>query len=238
MGDYNYGAFSPAGYDLDTFTGPAPGEKAPDFQVTDADGAPRRLLDFDTRFLVLETGSITCPLFQGRRSGMERLRARSGDTTFRVLYVREAHPGAAIPAHRTPEDKRDCARRLIDEDGEQRDIVIDAPDGPVHRAYGSYPNAVFIINRAHCVLWFSDWNAPGATERALAALRRGEAAANRSLFRPVPPWVAWRTLRRSGGGALADFLAGLPRLIWKNLIRRNLRVLAGSPVPVKPDTTC
>ncbi len=238
MTGYNYDKFSTDDYEFEQVTGPAPGEKAPDFELTTPSGEKRRLLDFDGDFLVLEMGSITCPLFQSRRGIMGRLSEEFPGVASVVLYVREAHPGTAIPSHRDFEDKLNAARRLKDEDGEGRLILIDDFDGPAHRAYGSMPNAVFIINRNGCVVFRSDWNNPVATRKALAALVKGREMRIRSYFRPPTPASALRTLRRAGPGAAIDFFRGLPFLIWTNLIKRNLRLLLGRPPKLSRDTTC
>ena len=235
---YNYDAFDARHYDLARFRGPLPGDRAPDVDLRDASGAPVRLLDFEGEFLVLETGSLTCPLFQGRRPGMARLDERFPDVTFAVLYVREAHPGASIPAHRTVGDKQACALRLAGEEGERRRSLVDDLVGTAHSAFGGYPNSVHILNRRGCVLWVSDWNDPGATGRALADLTAGRPAAARAFFKPVAPSVSLRVLGNGGRGALADFLRSFPRLVWANLIRRNLRLLFGRAPGVAPDTHC
>ena len=238
---YNYRKFAADQYDLSRFRGPAPGSKAPDFDLSLPDGRPARLLDFDADFLVLETGSVTCPLFQGRRPGMARLARAAKGVEFAVLYVREAHPGGTIRAHENIGEKRANARLLADADGETRRILVDDMEGSAHRAYGAYPNAVFIINRNGCVVWFSDWNNPGATAAALAALQAGRPAQVKAWFRPAPPPTAFRILRRAGKGALADFLRALPRLIWQNLILRNMRLRTGpdrAGRQVAPDTKC
>ncbi len=235
---YNYRRFSGDQYDLTDFRGPRPGDKAPDFELSLPDGTPARLLDFDGRFLVLETGSITCPLFQGRRAGMTSLARKYPDVSFAVLYVREAHPGANLPAHADESDKLRHARMLAGEDGEGRRILVDDFEGHAHLAYGGYPNSVFIINRNGCVVWAADWNNPAATARALEALMAGRPAAIRAVFKPVPPSVSLRILRRSGQGALRDFLRSLPGLIWSNAIRRNLRLGRHAPRGVAPDTRC
>jgi len=203
-----------------------------------ADGGTTRLLDFDGDFLVLEMGSLTCPLFQGRRPGMVGLDSRNDNVSFAILYVREAHPGDLISAHATAADKQACARRLIEDEGEQRRVFVDDLEGTVHAAYGSYPNSVFIINSRGCVVYASDWNNPSATGRALEALLDGRPAQVRAYFRPVPPSVSLRVLGAGGKGAMADFLRGLPRLIWANLIRRNLRLLLNRDIGVAPDTGC
>ena len=235
---YNYQQFSAEEYNLSTFRGPPPGSKAPDFDLPLAGGGSGRLLQFDGDFLVLETGSITCPLFQGRRPAMARLDHSRKNVSFAVLYVREAHPGATIGPHKSDSDKQAAARQLAEQDGEERRIFIDGLEGAAHAAYGAYPNAVFIINRNGCVVWASDWNNPRATERALDLLQAGKPANVRAFFKPVPPRVSLRILRGSGRGALPDFLRSLPSLIWHNFIQRNLRLIFGRTAKVPPNTQC
>lgn len=238
MSAYNYAEFSTNDYDLNSFRGPDVGQKAPDFDLQDVNGVPHRLLDFDGEFLVLELGSITCPLFQGRRKSMTRLKDQFPHIDFKILYVREAHPGKSIGAHKDYAEKQGMAQRLCAEDGEQRTILIDDIDGTAHRAFGGYPNAVFIINKNGCVVFNSDWNNPEATAKALKLLLKGKPARVKSYFKPVPPPVLASTMGRSGEGSLFDFLKGLPVLIWKNLIRRNFLLLINRRPTVKPDADC
>lgn len=235
---YNYRAFSSKDYDFDRKTGPELGEKAPDFLVVTSAGKSKYLLDFDCDFLVLETGSLTCPLFQSRRNTMQTL----GDIDKRVrnvvLYVREAHPGQDIPQHANFESKRRCAERLKTEDGESRFVMVDDFEGTVHRAYGGMPNAVFIINRKGCVVFRAQWNNPKTTRKALNALLSGRTFSAKSFFKPATPAVSIRTLRRAGNGAGLDFLRSFPALVWNNLIKRNLRLLFNRREPLSGETTC
>ncbi|PIE09571.1 MAG: hypothetical protein CSA72_11830 [Rhodobacterales bacterium] len=234
---YNYSQFSAKDYDLVNFRGPRPGTPAPDFELARVDGTTGHLLDFEGDFLVLEMGSLTCPLFQGRRKPMTSLHQQHPDISFAVLYVREAHPGANIPAHNSNNDKRGCASQLAT-DGENRQIFVDDIDGTAHQAYGGYPNSVFIINRNGCVVYASDWNNPTTTGRALALLKDGKPANLKAWFKPVPPSVSLRTLGAGGEGSLPDFLRGLPNLVWNNLVLRNIRLLRGKSVKVAPDADC
>jgi len=233
---YNYDSFDAKEYDLATFRGPQIGSKAPDFEVQRADGTRACLLDFKGEFLVLEMGSLTCPLFQGRRAAMSKLDRSQGDVTFAVLYIREAHPGDKIGAHGDMQTKQAHASDLADSEG--RLVLVDALDGHIHAAYGSYPNSVFIINRNGCVVWATDWNNTKATARALALLKAGKPANVRAYFKPVPPSVSLRVLGAGGRGALPDFLRSLPRLVWNNFVRRNLRLLLARKPGVAPDTEC
>lgn len=238
MQGYNYDGFSTDDYDFKSEVGPKLGEKAPDFELETTDGQTRALLDFDGDFLVLEMGSITCPLFQSRRSGMEPLTQAFPTISSAVLYVREAHPGAKIQSHKNFEDKRACAARLQDEDGETRMVFIDTLNGDAHSAYGSMPNAIFIINKNGCVVFRSDWNNPTATRNALKALTQGRSITAKSYFKPATPAVVFRTFEHAGKGAAPDFFKGLPFLIWTNVIKRNLRLLFGRTEKLSGDTTC
>ena len=238
MSNYNYDKFSTEEYGLSTFHAPELGSKAPDFALDDLDGASVNLLDFDTEFLVLEIGSITCPLFQSRRKSMKSLVEKYSNASFAILYVREAHPGLSRPQHKSNDDKIANARMLRDADNEGRKILVDDLAGAAHEGYGKYPNAVFIINKNGCVLFRADWNNPAATGRALRALSAGKSATGMGLFLPPKPPVAIKTLKDAGSGAVKDFLKGLPELIWANIVKRNFRVLTGRTPKILPDAQC
>lgn len=238
MTAYNYKSFSPDDHDFDNPHGPAIGTKAPDFEMVTPTGEKRRLLDFDGDFLVLEIGSITCPLFQSRRKIMSPLEAEFPGVTGTVLYVREAHPGDKIAAHESFDDKKACARKLIDDNGETRRVLVDEFDGTVHKAYGGLPNAVFIINKHHCVVYRSGWNNPSATRAALKALIAGRPVRAKSYFRPATPPVVIRTFTQAGKGSAADFFHGLPRLIWQNVVKRNLRLFFNRAPRASGNTMC
>lgn len=238
MSGYNYDNFSSKDYDFDTVIGPKIGEKAQDFLVATNSGEPKYLLDFDGDFLVLEMGSITCPLFQNRRETMEKLDDNEKRVSTAVLYVREAHPGAQIPQHQSFEEKQSCAQRLKTEDKETRLVFVDDFEGTVHKAYGEMPNAVFIINKNDCVVFRAEWNNPSTTKKALKALLEGRTYRAKSYFWPGKPSISVKTLRSAGKGSAADFLKSFPALIWHNLIKRNLRLLFNRPQPVPRDTVC
>ncbi|MCF6305718.1 MAG: redoxin domain-containing protein [Rhodobacteraceae bacterium] len=238
MSDYNYDKFSSSEYALSDFSAPAPGDKAPDFVLQNVDGTRQNLLDFEGEFLILEIGSITCPLFQSRRKSMASLAEKLPENQFSILYVREAHPGDTRPQHKSDADKHKNALALKEQDGEGRTILVDEFGGAAHAAYGHFPNAVFIINRNGCVLFRSDWNNPSATGRALAKLSHGKSATGMGMFLPPKPPIAIKTLRDAGPGAVKDFLKSLPVLIWKNLLLRNFRVLTGKNPKILPGAQC
>ncbi|MFV2039526.1 MAG: redoxin domain-containing protein, partial [Acidimicrobiales bacterium] len=63
---YNYPRFTAGLYDLASFVGPKVGETVPDFTLTRLDGTTVQLSELWDKRLVLETGSVTCPMYANR----------------------------------------------------------------------------------------------------------------------------------------------------------------------------
>ena len=227
MTSYNYDSFSPDNYDLASADGPDIGQKAPDFRLETHDGEARNLLDFKGDCIVLELGSITCPLFLTRHDSMQKIARDYPNVAHVVLYVREAHPGKTIPAHKTIEDKKAVATLLKTEFSDPRTILVDGIGGEAHMAYGSMPNAIYIIDREGIVRFKAPWNNSMTTRRALDAVLHNKPADFKSYFKPAKPWIVLSTAKRAGKGSAKDFFHGLPRLIWNVLIKNNIRTLLG-----------
>lgn len=169
---YNYARFDTTVYGIGPFErAPRVGECAPDFEVETLAGERVKLSDFRGRRVVLETGSLTCPMFGGNIEGMNAIAQQFGeeDTVCLVLYTREAHPGAKTPAHGSMAAKRDAAARVGAMLADNRLLLVDTVDGDVHRQWGEFPNSVWIIDRAGVVRFRSDWNRPGMVAQLLAS---------------------------------------------------------------------
>lgn len=126
---------------------PAPGESAPDLSLKDTDGKEWHLRDLHGQPVILLTGSGTCPLTQGNLPGLKDLYEEFGGRChWLMLYVREAHPGENLPAHKSYEQKRDQAeyfRRVTDLPWP---VLIDDLEGTVHKKYGLLPNSLFLLD--------------------------------------------------------------------------------------------
>ena len=66
---------------------------------------------------------------------------------FRIVYVREAHPGENFPHHTSCAQKVHHAVALRDLEGVRIPIVVDSLDGATHQAYGMRPNMIYVIDR-------------------------------------------------------------------------------------------
>lgn len=158
MDDYNYATFHAKYYDLATFPGPKTGEKLIDMKLYDLKGKEVKISDYLDKPLILETGSLTCPMYTGRIDTMEQMRKQYPDFNFMLVYVREAHPGERTPAHKTLQDKISEAKKIQPSYDDNRTILVDDVAGTFHKAYGPLPNIIYIFNTEGLVLFRGDWN--------------------------------------------------------------------------------
>jgi peroxiredoxin len=226
---YNYEHFSrELFHDLGqtSFSGPGPGERAPDFKAVTLDGEDIRLSDFaKKKNVLLIFGSATCPMTAASLGGINELydRFRGDDIEFLFVYVREAHPGEIIPAHHSAREKTEAARLLRDEEDMRMPIVVDDLRGSIHRKYSQLPNPAFLIDRSGRVAFLSLWSKPEGLGRAIQELQNLQSergvdhvivSGGQDLTMPVPysALSAYRALERGGKQSLNDFrhVLGLP----------------------------
>jgi len=206
-------------YDYDLFIGPAAGDPAIDFTVTDFDGNPVRLSDFRGQWVVLETGSATCSQYTKNIDRIAAIAADFPDVEFLLIYVREAHPGERKGQHKTFADKLDGARLLPGKYGERRRILIDTLDGDMHRAYGAMPNVVYVINPDGIVHYRCDWMFPEGLRDALThrdAPVADEHASMKQINAARSFWVGLRTMWTGGLLALWDFARAMPAMWYQH----------------------
>jgi len=223
---YNYSSFREVPPDNAEPQGPAPGEPFPtDFSVYDLNGSRISISSlWADKPLVLEFGSVSCPIFQGNGPSMEEIyqkydagtaeKARVG-----LLYVREAHPGWFRSPHDDISQKLTNAN-LLREKGLTRTIWIDSVDGSLHQLLGPEPNSVYVIDTNGTVAYKSVWNAPSEVDKVLDDLvNRGvppSADASNYCTDPRPYYntkdymlYIARIAVVGGPDALADFIINL-----------------------------
>ena len=130
------------------------GDEAPDFTGQLVDGTSLTLSDYrEDKIVVLILGCLSDPPIGSNMRATEPSlhslyrKYESHGVEFVFVYTREAIPGNKMPPHTTIEEKTDRARRLVEREGALYPMVVDALDGPIHKAYGLLHNSVFIINR-------------------------------------------------------------------------------------------
>lgn len=211
---YNYEHFRPTDYDFMEFAGPRVGESVPDVPLRDADGDEVRLSDYRGRWVVLEVGSLTCPMYAQNVSPAAELAEEFPDAAFLLLYVREAHPGERTGPHRSFDEKLQQARRVRPLYGERRRILVDDLHGSLHRALGEFPNMVYVLDDEGSVVDRADWMSP---DRVRQVLQRREPLHHCDHIHPrdirSSPWFGLRVLLNGGWVAVRDFLRALPKLL-------------------------
>jgi hypothetical protein len=154
------------------------GDEAPNFVLSDISGARHELRELlDTKPVMLQTSSYTCPVYQRNIADSEQLASVYGDRVhFVIIYTPEAHPKSDPSPYKgsvwelgyseysqpnTYGERLEVARQVT-HDGSQLLLVDDlAPqelNNPVWCTYGPAPNAAFLIAQDSTVhsahLWF------------------------------------------------------------------------------------
>ena len=212
---YNYKHFSPDDYHFGNFEGLSAGDQYQDATVYTMDGRSVQLSDYlKDKPLVLETGSMTCPMYAQSVPPMKKLIEKYPELDFVLLYVREAHPGERRSAHHNQQEKIDAAKKSGRNHQEERVTLIDDVSGSAHTCYGAMPNSIYVIDTDGTILFRSIWNNAPEIEDVLGPIAQGQQVVSRDLT-PVPPFSigALRTLLMGGLVALWDFAMSLPRLI-------------------------
>jgi len=217
---YNNPRFKIKLYDWDLFKGPAAGDAAPDFTVTDLDsGTEVSLSDFKGKWVAIETGSSTCSMYTKNIPGMEALRAEHADVEFLVIYVREAHPGERLHQHKTFAEKTAAAKLLKPRYKENRRVLVDSHDGDFHQQYGMKPNVIYVIRPDGSVHYRCDWAHEDGLKEALEnreQLHTLEHADIDKLHAARGMGITLRTMWTGGIIALWDFFAAGPELVKRH----------------------
>jgi len=182
MTAYNYPRFLSGSYDFEVFEGPDAGDRYRDAELKTLDGKTVRLSNFLARKpLVLETGSMTCPMYGKAVRPMQELAALYPELEFVVMYVREAHPGERVGPHRTQQEKVAAAKASCRRHADRRIVLIDDLEGTAHHLYGAMPNSIFLIDRDGTVVFRSIWNSAEDMDEVLRAFVQGRRVVPRDL---------------------------------------------------------
>lgn len=221
---YNYPHFGFSSYVEGQQRSVAEGEQALDAVLFDGAGDLVLLSSLWSRKpIVVEFGSITCPVFVGNVPTMNGVADKyREEVDFYVLYTREAHPGQNYPAHQSLEAKLQCAADLVQAEGVVRTILVDGVGGETHQAYGAMPNSVYLIGSDGVIAHRADWLNPGILEQQIDLLLEagGEGAAipptslsgNFTQVNHRAMGTAMRVFARAGLASGADFFSSFPAM--------------------------
>jgi peroxiredoxin len=201
------------------------GIAAPDFEASTVDGAVIRLSDFrGKRHVVVMTGAVTSPMCAFEVPAFNQLQKEFDDkeVSFFLLYTRESHPAENYAAHASFEQKLAYARELKRLENIQIPIVVDQLDGRIHRAYGVWPNALFVIHKDGRLIFRSNMANHGELRQFLDDLLAAEKAeaegrvthlqySERVLPHEADRATHRRVYERAGPKAFEDYWAKRPQ---------------------------
>ena len=214
--EYNYKRYKMSEYDLGAFPGSKAGELAENFSIYDQNGTQVSLHDYRGKWVVLETGSITCAMYVKNIPGIKELQVKYPDVEFLLVYVREAHPGSRLGPHESNAQKIQRAEKLKVFYDEPRKILIDDLQGKMHKAYGELPNMVYIIDPNGRIIYRSDWSFPKRIEKILQNRDKVNTDEHVQII-TAAPWIMVPVVLRGGWDALWDISIALPAIIIAHL---------------------
>ncbi|PCJ81693.1 MAG: hypothetical protein COA49_04065 [Bacteroidetes bacterium] len=209
---YNYKHFNPSDYNFTKFHGPKAGDNYIDFEAKTLDGKTVMLSDYLDKTVVLDTGSITCPMYANTTEPMNLLKQQYPNVHFLLLYVREAHPGQRTKQITSFVEKMDNAKSTSKLYNEKREVLVDTIDGFAHKLYGSMPNMTYVIGKDGVVKFRANWTNIDALKKVLLDPDKVVYKDYYGVVKP-PLYTAVRTLLIGGVRALYEFLKGLPQLL-------------------------
>lgn len=219
--NYNYQHFKPSNYDFKKFEGPKAGEKYINFKAKTLTGKIVCLADYLDKAIILDTGSITCPMYANSKTAMNLLQQKYPTFHFLLLYVREAHPGNRTRAITSIDEKMANAKSTHKLYNESREILVDTVDGNAHKLYGSMPNMTYVIGTDGIVKFRANWTNIEALKKVLSNIDKIETKAYFEVTKP-PLFRALKVLLVGGFGALYEFIVGLPQLIRQHKEARSM----------------
>lgn len=225
-------------YNLEDFAAAAPsptnpgetmaakvGIGAPEFEAFTLDGATVRLSDSrGRRHVVVMTGAVTSPMCAFEAPAFNQLQKdfAARGVAFFLLYTRESHPAENYPAHGSLQQKIARARDLQRLESIEFPVIVDHLDGRIHRAYGVWPNALFVIHKDGRLVFRSNMANHGELRQYLEDLLAAEKAAadgkvvHLQYSERVVPHEAHqathrRVYERAGPKAFEDYWAKRPQ---------------------------
>jgi hypothetical protein len=164
--------------------GPQVGVPVPSFSLADLEGRVVTLESLRGKPLVIEFGSLSCPMFRGKVDPFRELAETFGDRVhWVVIYTREAHAagtprvaminpvvGIEIAEHTTFAERVASALRLAEDLDLSRTLLVDDLDDSVTRAFGGFPNWGFLLDAEGNLVARQVWSDPAQIGRLLKDL--------------------------------------------------------------------
>ncbi|HEX4055966.1 MAG TPA: deiodinase-like protein [Tepidisphaeraceae bacterium] len=156
------------------------GSAVPNVKIIELNGRAFMPANYKGHILVLEFGSMSCPVFRDHVPEMEKLKSSEGPRAFfLIVYTREAFPAGdkdvlrnkdqniTIPQAMTLDERKAQARQTQDALGITIPMSVDSMDDAVSNAFGTFPNGVVVIGKDGKIAALEHWTNPDSLRRAI-----------------------------------------------------------------------
>jgi Spy/CpxP family protein refolding chaperone len=159
---------------------PEPGSDAPDFKAVMLGGNVMHLSAWKGHVVVIEFGSLSCPVFRDHAAQMEKLRSDVGmRASFLLVYTREAFPtgpeniqrnadeGISIPQGTDLTQRKAAAEHARQLLRITLPMAVDTMADEIAGAYGGMPNGAVVIGKDGKIVAREQWTNPDSLRRAI-----------------------------------------------------------------------
>jgi Spy/CpxP family protein refolding chaperone len=159
---------------------PDVGSPVPDVKIAELNDRAFIPANYKGHVLVLEFGSLSCPVFRDHVQEMEKLRTAEGPRAFFLLvYTREAFPAGdkdvqrnkdqdiSVPEATTLQDRKTQAQQTQQQLHITMPVAIDSMDDAVSNAFGTFPNGAVVIGKDGNIAALERWANPESLRRAI-----------------------------------------------------------------------
>lgn len=170
------------------------------------------------------TGAVTSPMCAFEVPAFNRMQAdfAANGVAFFLLYTRESHPAENYGAHGSFEQKLSYAQELQRLEDIRFPLIVDHLDGRIHRAYGLWPNALFVIDKDGRLIFRSNMANHGELRQFLEDIIAAELAvaagrvvhlqySERVVAHEADQATHRRVYERAGPEAFEDYWAKRPQ---------------------------
>jgi Iodothyronine deiodinase len=156
------------------------GSPVPDVKISELNGRAFIPRNYKGHVLVLEFGSLSCPVFRDQVQAMEKLRSAEGPRAFFLLvYTREAFPigdkdvqrnkdqGISVPEAKTLDERKTEAGQTLQTLQITMPMAVDSMDDAISNAFGTFPNGSVVIGKDGNIAALEHWTNPESLRRAI-----------------------------------------------------------------------
>jgi hypothetical protein len=161
-------------------TSPDVGSPVPDVKISELNGRTFVPANYKGHVLVLEFGSLSCPVFRDHVGEMEKLKSAEGPRAFFLLvYTREAFPAGDKDVQRNKDqnisvtDAKSLDERKTQAAQAQQALqitmatAVDSMDDAVSNAFGTFPNGSVVIGKDGKIAALEHWTNADSLRRAI-----------------------------------------------------------------------